>query len=72
METITIQVDAEVAKAYREAETQQQQNATMVCNLILKEFFKPTSFQEIVEQIREEAKANGLTEEILAKLLEEE
>ena len=72
MQTITIQVDAEVAKAYREAEAQQQQNATMVCNFLLKELFKPTSFQEIVEQIREEAKTNGLTEEILAELLEGE
>lgn len=48
METITIQVDSEVAKAYREAEIQLQQNATKACNLILKELLKPANFREVV------------------------
>lgn len=72
METITIQVDTEVAKAYQEAETQQQQNINKVCNLILKELLKPVSFKEIVQQIREEASTNGLTPEILEELLQDE
>ncbi len=72
METITIQVDTEVAKAYREAETEQQQNVTKVCNLIIKDLLKPASFKEIVQQIREEASANGLTPEILAELLQDD
>lgn len=56
METITIQVEAELAQAYRAAEPQQQQNSN--------------SFNDLVKQIREEAAANGLTAEILAELLE--
>ncbi|MBP0011195.1 MULTISPECIES: hypothetical protein [unclassified Roseofilum] len=56
METITIQVEAELAQAYRAAEPQQQQN--------------PNSFNDLVKQMREEAAANGLTAEILAELLE--
>lgn len=72
METITIQVDSDVAKAYREAEIQLQQNATKACNLILKELLKPANFREVVQQIREEASANGLTPEILAELLQDE
>ena len=69
---ITIEVDNEIAKAYREAETDKQQNATLICNLILKEIFKPSSFQEIVSQIRQEAQINGLTPEILEELLKDD
>lgn len=72
MEIITLKVDSEIAKAYREAKTEQQENANKICNLILKQLLKPASFREIVDQIREETKANGLTPEILAELLEDE
>jgi hypothetical protein len=71
MEIITLKVDSEIAKAYREAKTEQQENTTKICNLILKELLKPASFKEIVDQIREETKANGLTPEILSELLED-
>ncbi|BAZ79203.1 hypothetical protein PN497_15385 [Sphaerospermopsis kisseleviana CS-549] len=71
METITLQVDPEIAKAYREAEPEKQKNALIVCHLILKELFKNTSFEEIVQQIRQEAEHNGLTPEILAELLKD-
>ena len=46
--------------------------ARRVCSLILKELLKPSDFDEIVKQVREEAKVNGLTPEILAELLEDE
>ena len=52
MENITIQVDPEIAKVYREAEPEKQQNVLLIFNLILKELFKDASFEEIVEQIR--------------------
>ncbi|NEQ73410.1 MAG: hypothetical protein F6K23_10220 [Okeania sp. SIO2C9] len=72
MENITIQVDSEIAKAYREAEPEKQQNVLLVFNLILKELFKDASFEEIVQQIRQEADENGLTPEILEELLQDE
>jgi len=72
METITIQVDAELAQAYRSAKPQQQQNATFMFNLIIKELLNSNSFTALVEQIRAETAANGLTAEILAELLEDE
>ncbi|WP_017295190.1 hypothetical protein [Geminocystis herdmanii] len=72
METITIKVDSEIAKAYQQADATKQENAIQICNLVLKQLLKPDSFEEIVTQIREEAKANGLTPEILAQLLEDE
>ena len=72
MENITIQVDPEIAKVYREAEPEKQQNVLLIFNLILKELFKDASFEEIVEQIRQEAEKNGLTPEILKELLQDE
>ena len=72
MATITLKVDAELARLYQEADTNKQEKATLICNVILKELLKPASFREIVNQIREEAIANGLTPEILAELLEDE
>ncbi|MDE5108143.1 MAG: hypothetical protein O4808_14115 [Trichodesmium sp. St17_bin3_1_1] len=72
MENITIQVDPEIAKVYREAEPEKQQNVLLIFNLILKELFKDASFEEIVEQIRQEAEKNGLTPEILEELLQDE
>ncbi len=72
MEAITIKVDNEVAKLYQEADSNKQEKAIWVCSLILKELLKPSDFDEIVRQVREEAKVNGLTPEILAELLEDE
>ncbi|MGD1715860.1 hypothetical protein [Dapis sp. BLCC M172] len=72
MENITIQVDPEIAKAYREAEPEKQQNVLLICNLLLQELLKDTSFEEIVEQIRQETEENGLTPEILQELLKDE
>lgn len=72
MENITIQVEPEIAKAYREAEPEKQQKVLLVFNLILKELFKDASFEEIVQQIRQEADENGLTPEILEELLQDE
>lgn len=72
METITIQVDSEVAKLYQTAEIQKQENATKIFNLLLKEILKPSSFEEIVSQIRQETANNGLTPEILAELLNDD
>lgn len=70
METITIPVDADIAQAYRQANPQQQQNAILICNILLKDLLQPTNFQELVQQIRQEAAANGLTPEILEELLQ--
>ena len=69
MENITIQVDPEIAQAYREAEPEKQQNALLVFNLILKELFKDASVEETVQQIRQETEKNGLTPEILESIL---
>ncbi|WP_017292783.1 hypothetical protein [Geminocystis herdmanii] len=72
METITIKVDQEVAQLYQSADVNKQENATKICNFILKEILKSSSFEEIVSQIRQEAQINGLTSEILTELLKDD
>jgi hypothetical protein len=72
MATITINVDEEIAKAYQEADFIKQENASLILNLILKEILKTSSFEDIVSEIRQETKTNGLTPEILEELLKDD
>ncbi|WP_107669196.1 hypothetical protein [Cyanothece sp. BG0011] len=65
MENITIQVDPKIAKAYREVDANQQQRMVHIWNLIIDEMVKNDNFEEIVQEIRQEAKEKGLTPEIL-------
>jgi len=69
METIAIQVDPEVAKAYQEAEPQKQQKIQTIVNDLLKLIIQEKSLDEIVKEMQEEAKANGLTQKILDEIL---
>ncbi|MCG5059439.1 MAG: hypothetical protein KA714_16025 [Limnoraphis sp. WC205] len=71
METITIQVDPEIAKAYREAEPEKQQKIATLVNNWLKSIIQEKSLEKIIEEMQEQAKANGLTQDILEKILEE-
>jgi len=70
IETITIQVDPEIAKAYREAEPEKQQKISIIVNDWLKSIIQEKSLEQIIEEIQEQAKANGLTQDILNKILE--
>ena len=70
METIAIQVDAEVAKAYQEAEPQKQQKIQTIVNDWLKLIIQEKSLDEIIEEMQEQAKNKGLTQEILDDILE--
>ena len=70
IETITIQVDPEIAKAYREAEPEKQQKISIIVNDWLKSIIQEKSLEQIIEEIQEQAKANGLTQDILDKILE--
>ncbi|TAE58847.1 MAG: hypothetical protein EAZ76_07475 [Nostocales cyanobacterium] len=70
METIAIQVDSEVAKAYQEAEPQKQQKIQTIVNDWLKLIIQEKSLDEIIAEMQEEAKNKGLTQEILDDILE--
>jgi hypothetical protein len=65
METISITVNSEIAKAYRLFKPQRQHQFQMLMSVILKR-----SLEDIVSNLRNEAEANGLTPEILEQLLE--
>jgi hypothetical protein len=49
METITIQVDPEIAKAYREAEPEKQQKIATLVNNWLKSIIQEKSLEKIIE-----------------------
>ncbi|AFY48800.1 hypothetical protein Nos7524_2992 [Nostoc sp. PCC 7524] len=70
MKTIAIQVDAEVAKAYQEAEPQKQQKIQTIINDLLKLIIQDKSLDDIIQEMQEEAKNRGLTQEILDEILQ--
>jgi ethanolamine ammonia-lyase small subunit len=69
METITIRVDAEIAKAYREAAPEKQQKIATIVNDWLKSIIQEKSLEQIITEMQEQAKANGLTQDILNQIL---
>ena len=72
METITLQVDSQIAKAYREAEPEKKQKIATIVNEWLRTIIQEKSLEQIIDEMQEQAQANGLTEEILNKILENE
>ncbi len=72
METISIEVEPEIARAYRAFKPQSQQQFQALVSSILKRSLEEESLEDIVADLRDEAEANGLTPEILEKLLEDE
>ncbi|NES63854.1 MAG: hypothetical protein F6K24_00385 [Okeania sp. SIO2D1] len=72
MENITIQVDPETAKAYREAEAEKQQKIQFFLNLMLKKAISQKPLLDIMEEASQQAIANGMTPEILESILNDE
>lgn len=72
METISIEVEPEIARAYRAFKPQSQQQFQALMTSILKRSLEEESLEDIVADLRDEAESNGLTPEILEKLLEDE
>ncbi|PZV10355.1 MAG: hypothetical protein DCF21_18580 [Leptolyngbya sp.] len=69
---ITIQIDADVADAFNQASSSQQQAMQTVVSLWLKHIVKPDSLESITQEIRQEAASNGLTAAVLDDLLGDE
>jgi hypothetical protein len=61
MENITIQVDPEIAKAYREAETEKQQKIQIFLNIMLQKAVSQKPLLDIMEEASQQAVANGMT-----------
>ncbi len=72
METISIQVEPQIAQAYRAFAPQQQKQVQMLMSIILKRSLEQDTLEKTVADLRDEAEANGLTPEILEELLADE
>lgn len=72
METITIPVDPAIAKAYREADPENQQKIAMFLNVVLKKTINKRPLLEIMEDVSQQAIAKGMTPEILESILNDE
>ncbi|MFM7407605.1 MAG: hypothetical protein ACKO3K_13350 [Cuspidothrix sp.] len=70
METIAIQVDAELAKAYQQAAPQKQQKIQNIINDLLKLIIQDKSLDDIIQEMQEQAQDKGLTQEILDEILQ--
>jgi hypothetical protein len=69
MQTITIEVDSEVADFYNSATIENRQKLSAILNLKLREAARPKqSAIDIMDEISHQAESNGLTPEILATL----
>jgi 1,2-phenylacetyl-CoA epoxidase catalytic subunit len=71
METISIQVDADVAKTYQSANPEQQQKVQALVSAWLKRAMQMTQLQTTMDCLSDEAEANRLTPEILQSILDE-
>jgi len=69
METISIEVDSEVAQAYQQANLIERQKMQIILNGWLKQIMNSRSLEEIIHQMQEQAQVNGLTPEILDEIL---
>jgi Tfp pilus assembly protein PilO len=69
METISIKVKTEVAKAYREITPIKRQQIENLLNDWLKQIIQDRSLDDIVIDMQQQAKDNGLTEAILQDIL---
>ncbi len=69
MQKITIEVDNEIAQAYREADTDKQQKISMFINVMLKKAINPKPLLEVMEEASKQAIGNGITPEILESIL---
>jgi len=71
METISIQVDADLARAFQSAQPEEQQKIQALVSFWLKRAMNLTSLQTTMNWMSDEAQANGLTPEILQSILDE-
>ena len=72
METITIEVDKEVAKAYRESDLNKQEKVNTIIKLFFQPEFATKSLSEVMADIADQAEERGLTPAILEDILNDE
>ena len=69
-QTIAVQVDADLAQAYRDASAQDQSKLQLLLNLWLRELFvRSTSLQDLMDELSDRAQSRGLSADKLDELL---
>jgi len=73
-ETITLQIDADAAQAFRVASLEERAKLSVLLGIWLKEYAKSdtTFLKRTMDEISQKAQSRGLTPEILGSILEEE
>ena len=70
---ITLRVDAEAAKAYAAASSEERKKIDLLLSLRLSQVTRPSaSLEQVMREISEAARERGLTEERLSEMLREE
>ncbi len=70
-ETIVLEVDADLAKAYREAPESDQSKLSLLLNLWLRALLgRPTSLTALMDELSDKAEERGLTADKLADMLD--
>lgn len=74
MDRIIVEVDDSVARNWRNATEKEKDNWNEIVNRLMKTGFKKDkeSFSDFLDRISKKAEENGMTEEILNQLLNEE
>ncbi len=72
METITIEVEPEIARAYQNLSSTERKKIQMTFNILFKQIMNTRSLEDIIADMQAQAKANGLTQEILDEILNED
>lgn len=72
METINLEVSSQVAEAYRNFTLNKRQQVENLINDLLSQLIKERSLDEIIDDMQQEAMSNGLTEEVLAEILQKD
>jgi len=74
MDTILVKVDDVAAKKWKRASDEKKTELNGMINRIIKRAFDKSGedFHQFLDRVGKEAEANGLTEDILNKLLSEE
>jgi hypothetical protein len=72
METISIEVESEIARAYQNSNSTERQKMQIIFNIWFKQILNTRSLEEIIQEMQAQAQTNGLTQEILDEILSTE
>ncbi|PZO42380.1 MAG: hypothetical protein DCF19_07250 [Pseudanabaena frigida] len=71
METISIEVEPEIARAYQNSSSTKRKKIQLTFNVLFKQIMNTRSLEDIIQEMQAQAKANGLNQESLDEILNE-